>query len=175
MWIIFYEQKQSSGGVLWKGFLRNFVKFTGKHLRQSLFFNKVAGLRPATLLKKETLAQVFSCEFYEISKNNFFYRTPPVAASVWARLKSMGNSLMVRAGQPGFEKPIYYLSQLIFTPSENIWKPILFWWFLAEQKLSNPLKFAKSKYWGNENLATIFWGYQIIRCSPSFSWSNTFL
>ena len=28
-----------------KGVLRNFAKFTGKHLRQSLFFNKVAGLR----------------------------------------------------------------------------------------------------------------------------------
>ena len=35
-----------------KGVLRNFTKFTGKHLRQSLFFNKVAGLKPATLLKK---------------------------------------------------------------------------------------------------------------------------
>ena len=35
-----------------KGFPRNFAKFTGKHLCQSLFFNKVAGLRPATLLKK---------------------------------------------------------------------------------------------------------------------------
>ena len=51
-----------------KGVLRNFAKFTGKHLSQSLFFNKVAGLRPA---KKETLAQVFSCEFCEISKNTF--------------------------------------------------------------------------------------------------------
>ena len=63
-----------------KGVLRYFTKFTGKHLCQSVFFNKVAGLRPATLLKK-TLAQVFSCEFSEISKNNFSYRTPPVAAS----------------------------------------------------------------------------------------------
>ena len=35
-----------------KGVLRNFAKFTGKHLCQSLFFNKVAGLRLATLLKK---------------------------------------------------------------------------------------------------------------------------
>ena len=35
-----------------KGGLRNFTKFTGKHLHQSLFFNKTAGLRPATLLKK---------------------------------------------------------------------------------------------------------------------------
>ena len=41
-----------------KGVLRNFTKFTGKHMCQSLFFNKVAGLRPATLLKKKTLAQV---------------------------------------------------------------------------------------------------------------------
>ena len=32
--------------------LRNFAKFIGKHLCQSLFFSKVAGLRPATLFKK---------------------------------------------------------------------------------------------------------------------------
>ena len=31
------------------------------------FFNKVAGLSSATLFKKETLVQVFSCEFCEIS------------------------------------------------------------------------------------------------------------
>ena len=31
--------------------------------------------------KKETLLQVFSCEFCEISKNIFFDRTPLVAAS----------------------------------------------------------------------------------------------
>ena len=35
------------------------------------FLNKVAGL-----------GQVLSCEFCEISKNNFFHRTPQVAASV---------------------------------------------------------------------------------------------
>ena len=60
-------------------FLRNFAKFTGKHLCQSLFFNN--GLRPATLLKKETLAQVFSCEFCEISKNTFLQNTPGETAS----------------------------------------------------------------------------------------------
>ena len=32
-------------------------------------------------IKKETLVQVFSCEFCEISKNTFSYRTPPVTAS----------------------------------------------------------------------------------------------
>ena len=36
---------------------------------------------PATILKM-TLAQVFSCEFCEVSKNTLSYRAPPVAASV---------------------------------------------------------------------------------------------
>ena len=53
-----------------KGFLRNFAKFPGKQLCKSLFFIKVAGLRPATLLRKR-LAQVVSCEFCGISKNTF--------------------------------------------------------------------------------------------------------
>ena len=35
-----------------KGALGDFAKSTGKHLCQSLFFNKVTDLRPATLLKK---------------------------------------------------------------------------------------------------------------------------
>ena len=37
------------------------------------------------LIKKETLAQVFSCEYCEISKNTFSYRTPPVAASEYSK------------------------------------------------------------------------------------------
>ena len=47
-----------------KGVLRIFAKFTGKQLRQSLFFNKVAGLFSINLqgcnfIKKEALAQVY--------------------------------------------------------------------------------------------------------------------
>ena len=42
---------------------KNISKLTGKDMCQSLFFSKVVGLRPVTLLRKETLAQVFSCEF----------------------------------------------------------------------------------------------------------------
>ena len=38
-------------------------------------------------VKKETLAQVFSSEFWEISKNTFSYRTPPVTASVFRIIK----------------------------------------------------------------------------------------
>ena len=41
-------------------------------------------LRPqaCNFIKIETLAQVFSCKFGEISKNTFSNRTPPVASSV---------------------------------------------------------------------------------------------
>ena len=53
-----------------KGALKNFTKFTGKYLCQSLF------------IKKETLAQVLSCEFCEISESTFLHRTPLVVASV---------------------------------------------------------------------------------------------
>ena len=38
---------------------------------QSLFFSKVACLA-CNIIKKETLAKVFSCEFCDISKNTFF-------------------------------------------------------------------------------------------------------
>ena len=34
-------------------------------------------------IKRETLTQVFSCEFCEISKSTLSYRTSPVAASVF--------------------------------------------------------------------------------------------
>ena len=38
-------------------------------------FIRKSNFRPATLLKKETLAQMFSCEFCEISKNTFLQNT----------------------------------------------------------------------------------------------------
>ena len=37
--------------------------------------------QPCNFIKKETPAQVFSCEYCKISKSIFSYRTGPVAAS----------------------------------------------------------------------------------------------
>ena len=59
-----------------KGVLRDFTKFLGKHLCQSLFFNKVAGLRPATLLKKRLWHRCFPVIFMEFVRTHFFQRTP---------------------------------------------------------------------------------------------------
>ena len=44
-------------------------------------FNKVAGLEVYNFIKKEILAQVFSCEYCKIFQERLFYRTIPVAAS----------------------------------------------------------------------------------------------
>ena len=54
-------------------------KFRRIHLKAPVaesFFIKVAGLRPATWWKKRHWDQVFSCEFFHIFKNIYFYRTP---------------------------------------------------------------------------------------------------
>ena len=50
--------------------LKNFAKFTRKHLCQSLLLSKVAGVA-CNFIKKEILTRVFSCEFREISKSTF--------------------------------------------------------------------------------------------------------
>ena len=59
-----------------KGVLRNLIKFTGKHLYRSLFFNKVAGLRSAILFKKR-LWKFFLGNFVK------FLRTPFFIKHVW--------------------------------------------------------------------------------------------
>ena len=51
--------------------LRNFAKFTGDHLCQSLFFNKAAALRPATLLKKRLWHRLFPVSFAKLLRTPF--------------------------------------------------------------------------------------------------------
>ena len=58
-----------------KGVLRNFAKFTGKHLCQSLIFNKVAGLRPTTLLKKRLWHGCFLENFAKFLRSPFLQNT----------------------------------------------------------------------------------------------------
>ena len=53
-----------------KGVLKNFIKFTGKHLRQSLFFKKVAG-RSTTLLKNRLWHRCFSVNFVKFLRTSF--------------------------------------------------------------------------------------------------------
>ena len=62
------SEAANEGKVFYKKFVRrNFPKLTGKHLCQSLFSNKVAGLRPATLLKKKLWHMCFPLNFAKFS------------------------------------------------------------------------------------------------------------
>ena len=58
-----------------KAVLRNFAKFTEKHLCQSVFFNKVAGLSPATLLKKKLWHRCFLVDFAKFLRTPFLWNT----------------------------------------------------------------------------------------------------
>ena len=69
---VFAQLNNSRPGVFCKkGVLKNFTKFTGKYLCQSLFFNKVACLRPATLLKKRLWHRCFPVNFVKFSRTPF--------------------------------------------------------------------------------------------------------
>ena len=79
LWIIyqilrgkFSISRSSRPGVFCKNYvLRNFEKFIGSYLCQSLFFNKVTGLRSTTLLKKRLWHRCFSVNFVEFLRTLF--------------------------------------------------------------------------------------------------------
>ena len=75
-----YRQEHPPEVFYKKYVFKNFAKFTGKQLWQSLFFNKVAG-------EEETLMEVFSCEFCEIFKNTLFTEHLRVTAFVQKKEK----------------------------------------------------------------------------------------
>ena len=55
--------------------LKNFAKYKGKYLCQSLFFNKFAGLRPATLLKKRLWHRCFPVNSAKFLRTPFLQDT----------------------------------------------------------------------------------------------------
>ena len=71
------SQIQSPRDVVQKGVLRDFVKFSWKHLCRSLFFNKVVGLKPVTFLKKKLRHRCFHVNFAKI------LRTPFLSEHFW--------------------------------------------------------------------------------------------
>ena len=85
------RNKEKSGGSshetcsVKRSFLRNFVKFTGKHLCQSLFFNKVAGLRPTTLLRKRFWHRCFPVNFAKFLRAPFLQNSPGQMLLIWVR------------------------------------------------------------------------------------------
>ena len=65
-------QKQPQEVFYQKDGLKNFAKLTRKYLWQSLFFDKAAGMSPATLLEKRLWHRCFHVNFAKILKNTYF-------------------------------------------------------------------------------------------------------
>ena len=76
-----------------------FAKFSGKHLCQRLYFNKVAGLKAV----KQRLAQVFSCEFIEISKNTFITEDLRTTGSAFSFSEKLGKNVLLKISQSSQE------------------------------------------------------------------------
>ena len=68
-------QKQPLEVLCKKDVLKNFGKSTGKHLCHGLFFNKVAALRSATLLKKRLWHRCFSVNLAKFLRIPFAQNT----------------------------------------------------------------------------------------------------
>ena len=100
-----------------KGVLRNFTKFTGKHLCQGLFFNKVAGLRQALtehlrwpLLTAENLLKTCSYDFKSLTS---FLRNV-------SRLNRIAQQNI-----PLYSDQIYLLNDVSFNISDLKFLPLL--------------------------------------------------
>ena len=58
-----------------RGALVNFTKFIGKHLCQSVLFNKFAGLGPETLLKKKLRHSCFPLNLVKFLRTTYLQNT----------------------------------------------------------------------------------------------------
>ena len=74
--------------------LKNFTKFTGKHLCQSTY----------NFIKKDTLAQMFSCELGKIFKNTLFTEHLRTTASVFLRFLVFSFFLFYVLNSMSFQK-----------------------------------------------------------------------
>ena len=67
----------ATGGVLWDKVFLEISQNSQKTTCARAFFLIKLQAEACIFIKKETLAQVFSCELWEISKNTFSHRTSP--------------------------------------------------------------------------------------------------
>ena len=79
-------QKQSSGGVLQKMCFQIFRENSQENTSTRVSFLIKLQASGLHFIRKKTLAQVLSCEFFKSSENVFFYRTPLVAVSVFLNI-----------------------------------------------------------------------------------------
>ena len=101
-----------------KGVLRNVAKFTGKHLYQSLYLNKIADLRSATLLKKRLQHSCFPVNFATASvfRGAGFAHYIRMFSRVFFPFVKSGNKSHWHFAGPQYYQEIFFI-QCDFYPS----------------------------------------------------------
>ena len=97
------------------GVLKNLARFSVKHLCQSLFFNKIAGLRPATLLKKRLWHRCFPVKFPK-----FLRTSPDVSFWLFKRFYFIGIFSSFTALLKYELKVPAYFSSLVITTTQKM-------------------------------------------------------
>ena len=120
------------------GYLKSFVKFTGKHLCRGLFFNKVTSLQFSSLLKGRLQYRCFPIIFLKFSRATFSQITPGwlflyghvqiIFNGLWVQYcrdnskKKHSHCLLLRTR---FERSVYCL--LLLYGLNYVWKTESFW------------------------------------------------
>ena len=117
---IFDETVRSSCWQMRKIFVfKNLTNFSKKHQCQSLFFNKVAGLLPATLLRKRLRTGVFLLILQNFLRTSFC-RTPP--SKYWKAMKQRKRPVQYRSSHSKMLFKIGHLKNFaIFTGRDLCW------------------------------------------------------
>ena len=125
-----------------RGFLKNFSKSTGKHLFQSPFLNKIAGLRSAFLLKKRLRHRCFPVNFAKFLRTPFAQNTSGLLL-LWTTVSETSNTKyleLIKRRSKVQEKNMSCERALNFdqwkTFSEN-YKPMRVWLWLVYKFAEN--------------------------------------
>ena len=117
-----------------KSVIKSFEKFATKHLCQNLFFNKVTGVRPATLFKKRPWHRCFRVNFAKFLRTHFFTEHLWVTASdlvkhqtFWKSSErlSVVNYLHKKAPSKIFDSVLNTLLKLLTSDCKN-WSAYIF-------------------------------------------------
>ena len=88
-----WKAQEVTWGVLYRKLflkiLQNLQENTCARLSCLFFFSC---LKACNFMKKQTLAQLFSCEYCKIFQSSIFYRAPPVAASAFSRQEILSSA-----------------------------------------------------------------------------------
>ena len=123
-----------------KGVLSSVIKFPVKHLCQSLVFNKVAGLSPATLLKKRLWHRCFPVNFVKFLRTPFLHNA---SGQLLLKVTSLAHlTVLERDSSTGISPWILWNFLESFfcrtPPSNHFSHDIVFFFLFADQRGLQP-------------------------------------